>query len=183
MSWRNILSVAMSSNTELTVQDAAAVAFNEGRAFRIGYEFNLSTTSDDRVIRLVLTNNIVLTKSSLELDSGGVRYTVIAGGASVSTFSETISTLAKNGKSDAPSFTTGSTFAGGVDGAVVTSGTELPIARIRTASGNNSRSTNLSDSSERRGFAPGTYYLHLENLPAVNDDSTGILNLEWYEEL
>lgn len=158
--------------------DNGEAGFFEGKQFYIAYEFDLSETANRRVIEVIIGGDIILTKSSLEVDQGGVRYSLVIGGTASGTFSESIPVIPKNSMSDTPAYSSFMTFNVGGD---VIGGTERPISRVRTASGNNARANAISDTNENRGFTSTTVHLVLEDLVGVNDDSLGILNLEWEE--
>lgn len=165
------------SGNRMKVEDGDS-AFEEGRQFRIGYEFDLSDTSGRRVIQITFGNNIVLTKSSLEVDQGGVRYSVVGGATATGTFNATIPSLRKNNMDGAPQLTSQTIFKTGGD---FTGGTDFPIARVRTGSGNNARASSINTAAQNRGFGTNTLFIVLEDLNGVNDDSLGLLNLEWDE--
>ncbi len=154
-------------------------AFREGRTFRIAYEFSFADNSAGDVVKVEIGSDMVLTKSLLSVDGGGVRYSVSYGAVTEGgTFGTPVTVFPKNGMSGAPSIASKNTFS---TGGTITGGSSFVVDRVRTASGNNQRATNVSDSSEQRGFAPSTVYLVLEPLDSVNDTCEGILNLEWRE--
>lgn len=158
--------------------DSDEAGFFAGNQYRIAYEFDLSTTANRRVIRVTVGTNTILTRSELVVDQGGVRYALVAGGTPTGTFDTPITVIPKNTMTTAPTPSSQLVFETGGD---ITGGTQSVIARTRSASGNNARATAVGTSDQKRGFGPTTLYLLLEDLPGVNDDSTGILNLEWEE--
>lgn len=157
--------------------DSGEPAFFEGRQFRIAYEFNFASTASV-TIEAVIGVNTILTKSNLEVDQGGVRYSLTAGGTPSGVFGTPITVLAKNGMTGTPAYTSQLTFNAGGS---VTGGVNFPITRVRTASANGQRSSAVSGDDDARGFAPTTLHLLLEPLNGINDSCRGILNLEWEE--
>lgn len=155
-------------------------AFNSGKAFRIGYEFNLADTNNTRIIKVELTSPIVLTKSNLELDQGNLRYVVRSGATFTGTLGNPITVLRKNTIAGVPQPDPNVTFTEATTGSTLSGGGTLPIARVRTGGGRNT-ATSVSNTSEFRGFPIGVLYLELTEMDAESSDTTGILNLEWVQ--
>lgn len=166
------------TNQRLRV-DQGEPGFWEGRQFRIAYEFDLDVSASELIfIRVTFGTDVILTKSELNLDQGGVKYSLVAGGTPGGTWSNSVPVIPKNTMSGTPAYTSQAA----VDtGGTVTGGTISPVYRIRTATGTSARSSGVSTTNDPRGFAAGTYYLRIEQLVGVNDDCLGILNLEWEE--
>lgn len=158
-------------------KSSTELAFSQGRAFRIAYEFDFSSNSE-LIIKAEIGTNMVLTKSLLSVDSGGVRYSVVSGAIEGAPYDNLVAKFNRNNQSNVPSYASKIQF---YTGGTITGGSDFVVARVRTSSNSNARATNIGDASQNRGFQPVELYLKLEPLNGVNDDCLGILELEWEE--
>lgn len=156
-------------------------SFDLGREFRINQEFSIPS-GDSVIYKIVLGVNTLLTFSQLEIDQGGIKYAVYTSlqTTETSAFNTVVPIYRKNNMSTAPVVTSlNNIYAGG--GANFT-GVPNTVIRIRTSSGNASRSSAVSTGDQQRGFPPTTIYLEMSSLEGINTTSTGVFNLEWTEK-
>lgn len=155
-------------------------SFDLSKDFRINQEFSILPDSS-LVLKFILGANTLLTFSSLEVDQGGVKYSVYVGAQSTETtpFNTVVPIYRRNSQTTAPITTSlNSIFTGGTANFT---GVSNSVIRVRTSSGNGARSSSVAAGSQQRGFPPTTVYLQLLPLGGINTTSTGVINLEWSE--
>lgn len=164
--------------------DTGEAGFFEGRQFGIAYEFNLnhaSNNEEDLFIKISSPVNLILRRSEIILVSGGVRYEVLLTGAPEGVYDTDIPVFALNSQTTSGSYTKQVTVSTGETASHTALTTRL-LTMIRTASGNQTRQSVLGADTSERGFSPNDYYVRISKFPdSVNDDSIGVLFLEWEE--
>jgi len=155
-------------------------SFFQGREFRINEEFNIPV-GGEIVFKFVVGTNTILTFSELEVDQGGIRYSIWtqAQVAETTPFSTPVTIYRKNNTSTAPVIATQNQVLKG--GTATFAGISNSVSRVRTSSGNASRSSTVSMTTQQRGFPTTTVYARLQSLDGINTASTGVLSLEWQE--
>lgn len=148
------------------------------REFRINEE--LSVAVGTRLIyKFVLNTNTLLTSSSIEIDQGGLRYSVWSAQQAVETlpFETTVTVYRKNLLNPPLHLPENRIFKGG---AANFSGVANTISRVRT-SGNSGRSSIVGESTSVRAFPQTVTYVEIMPLDGINQTSTGVWNLEFEE--
>ena len=158
--------------------------FFEGKKKRINHEFNLDDYSGRMVVKIVLTDDSILTLSDISIDQGGLSYRIYTAAqvAESGTFADSATVYSNNILSDAPTVPSTWTFTIGGDVALnvgVTTADAVAKTRLRSASSNSARSSVLSKASSPRGYPAGTYYAVFEELSGVNNPTTGVWTMEW----
>lgn len=156
-----------------------SVGYNEGRQFRIDYEFDIDS-STDRVLKFEIAGNIDLLSSVADVDDGNLYYRVFSDGIEGGTFGDDVTVFPVNSKSGAPTPTSAVTVTTG--GTLDISGEEPNTTlRIRTASANGQRQTVGGSINDMRGFPTATAYVYMSVLDG-GGSCTGTLKLRWEQE-
>lgn len=157
----------------LKVSDGSS-CFDEGRQFRISWEFTVSTTP--KVIRFESPIPFILRKQSLAVDDGGVRWRAFRVATEGGNFDTAINTTPSNSIPPKPYTQQASITTGGT---ISEMGPATETIRMRT-SGSTAQRTSIGVSkSDFRKLDAGFYYLLFERLG--NSDATGVFDLEWTE--
>lgn len=159
---------------------ATASSFDKGKEYRINQEFSIPA-GEQIVFKFVIGVNTILKFSSTEVDQGGVKYSVFTSAQTTenSAFNTVVPIYRKNLMVGSPTIPSqNQVFTGGT---ATFSGVSNSVIRIRTSSGNASRSSTVSDSMQQRGFPPTSVYVQLLSLEGINTTTTGVLSLEWEE--
>lgn len=157
----------------LKVSDGSS-CFDEGRQFRISWEFTVSTTP--QVIRFESPIPFILRKQSLAVDDGGVRWRAFRVATEGGNFDTAINTTPSNSIPPRP-YTQQATVTTG--GTISNTGPATETIRMRTSGATAQRTTVGVSKSDFRQLDAGAYYLLFERLG--NNDATGVFDLEWTE--
>lgn len=161
------------------VTSLQSVGYNEGRQFRIDYEFNIASGTPS-VLKFEIAGNIDLLSSIADVDDGNLYYRVFSGGVEGGVFDDDITVFRVNNKAGVPTPT-------GV--VIVTTGGTLDITgvepnttlRIRTANASGQRETVGGSINDMRGFPVVTAYVYMSVLDG-GGSCTGTLKLRWEQE-
>ena len=154
--------------------DLGQTGFFEGREFRTFYEYSVPS-GQSVYLRATVPLNIILFSTSLTLDAGKLRMSLIAGGTEGGTWSP-VAVFPKNNMTDRPAYTgqvqieSGGTHSGGV---------LLDVVRLLSETAGNRSSTVGGQVSDERGVGPGVYYYRLENIDGQT--ANGVFSAFWEE--
>lgn len=156
-------------------QSAADPAYDQGRKFRVFYDFTGKTIPV--VLRFVITKPIDLTLSLQEVHDGAMRYRVFTGGVEGGTFTP-ITPLRVNNKPDVPIVDSGISIS--VGGTLDITGQEPnEIVYVRTSGASGQTSTVTDSALNTRGFPPTTAYVVIDQIPGGNKPPSGVAKYEW----
>lgn len=149
------------------------------RAFRINEEFTIPV-GQKLVYKFIINTNTLLTSSSIEVDQGGVRYSVYSAQQATETASfNTVAPIYRRNLMNPPlSLPTNQIFKGG---SATFTGIPNTIVRVRTSSGNSGRASAVGKSESSRAFPPVITYVEIAPLDGVNVTTTGVWDLEFQE--
>lgn len=157
----------------MRVQEGST-AFDEGRAFRLPYEYSVGATPV--VLKFVAPVDFNLTLQSLTCDTGNVRLDAYRGATESGTWTE-VTAYARNTSPLRP-YTRQVTIETG--GSITPDGDSVDKLRVRSA-GSTAQKANVSGALEsKRRLAADTYYLVLSRIDG-NDTAEGIYSIEWEE--
>lgn len=155
---------------------SSSPAFDEGKIFRAFWELNLSS-NDTRVFKFVITGDIILLSSSIDIDDGGIEYRVYAGGVESGTFTP-VTTYRSNNMSGVGAPASDVTVSTG--GQLDTTGfTNTDIVRVRAANANSKQSTVGAFIDDARGFPATTAYVVVKPLAGVSGSTSGTIKWLW----
>lgn len=149
------------------------------RSFRINEEFVIPVNG--RVVyKFILNTNTILTSSSVEVDQGGVKYSVWSALQATETaaFSTPCSVYHRN-LTNPPIYMPATQVLKG--GLATFTGTANTVLRVRTGSGNSGRASAVGKSDSARAFPPVVTYVEFIPLDGVNVTTTGVWDLEFEE--
>lgn len=149
------------------------------RQYRINEEFSIPV-GGSLVYKFIINTHTELTFSAVEVDQGGVKYSVFTSAQTTETapFNTAVSVYKRDLISN-PIANRNQVLKGGT---ATFSGTSNSIVRARTSSGNVGRASTVAQSSNVRGFPQGiTVYVQFIPLDGINTTSTGVWSLEFEE--
>jgi len=150
-------------------------AFNQGRAFRLPYEYSVSSAAPV-VLRFTAPVNFNLTSQLLTCDIGNVRLDAYRGGTEGGTWTD-IPAYARN-LVDGADYTRQITVATG--GTLTPTGPSVDKIRIRTSNSTAQKANVSAGLDSIRRLSAGTYYLVLSVIDG-NETAQGIYLIEWEE--
>lgn len=169
----DLLTSAREGTRRLRV-DVAQTGFFEGREFRTFFEYSVPS-GQSVYLRATVPLNIILFSTSLTLDAGKMRMTLLAGGTEGGTWSP-VAVFPKNNMTDRPAYAgqvqidSGGTHSGGV---------LLDVVRMLSETAGNRSSTVGGQVADERGVATGVYYYRLENIDGQT--ANGVFSAFWEE--
>lgn len=149
------------------------------RQYRINEEFNIPA-GGSLVYKFIINTHTILTFSSVDVDQGGVKYSVFTSAQTTETSPfNTVAQIYKRDLISNPIQPRNQVMKGGT---ATFSGASNSIVRVRTGSGNVGRASTVSESSNQRGFIQGiTVYVQFLSLDGINTTTTGVWSLEFEE--
>ena len=158
--------------------ESGNAAFDEGKIFRAFYPVELDGGAiSRRVFKFVITGDITLLKSEIDIDAGGIDYRVYTSGTESGTFTP-ITSYRTNGMSGTPTPTSNVTVY--TDGTLtVTEGTHNDLIRVRSAGANSKQSTVGISADDMRGFPATTAYVVIKSLDGQNTAAKGVIKWQW----
>lgn len=149
------------------------------RAFRINEEFSIPV-GQKLVYKFIVNTNTLLTSSSVEVDQGGVKYSVwsVAQTTETTPFSTPVAVYRRNLTNPPIYLAVNQVMKGGTANF---SGTANTVLRVRTSSGNSGRASAVGKSESSRAFSPVVTYVEFSPLDGVNVTTTGVWELEFQE--
>lgn len=162
--------------------DVSNTAFQEGKEFRISYEFqNIADTP--RVLRFTCPVDFILQYQNITSDLVGVRYKAWRStqGTAGGTFGTPVPIWRQNFTDQAKDLDPLTTIDAG--GTFTPSGGEssTETLRVRVANATAQQTTVDSSVGDERGVGAGTYYLVIERIPGATGNAAGVLTLRWEE--
>lgn len=154
--------------------DVGQTGLFEGREFRTFFEYSVPS-GQSVYLRATVPLNIILFSTSLTLDAGKMRMTLLAGGTEGGTWSP-VAVFPKNNMTDRPAYAgqvqidSGGTHSGGV---------LLDVVRMLSETAGNRSSTVGDQVADERGVDPGVYYYRLENIDGQT--ANGVFSAFWEE--
>lgn len=167
--------------------DVGQTGFFEGREFRSYFEFSDEENTElavagSRYFKFSCPVDFILQSQLVEVDKGGVRLQAFTGATDGGGWSS-VPVIAKNRSPTRRQFPSGyyvgqATF---YTGGTFTGGTQADVIRARTASQTVS-ATNVGASQDDVRYLPaGDYYILMQPLIGVNDNSEGTYSISWEE--
>lgn len=149
------------------------------RQYRINEEFSIPS-GGSIVYKFVINTHTKLTFSAVEVDQGGVKYSVFSSLQTTETSPfNTPTVVYRRDLISNPIANKNLVFKGGTATFV---GVSNSVVRVRTSSGNNGRASTVAQSSNERGFPQGTtVYVQFMALDGINTTTTGVWSLEFEE--
>lgn len=149
------------------------------RAFRINEEFSIPS-GGKIVYKFVISTNTILTLSSMEVDQGGLKYSVYAQTQTteLTPFNTSVPIYRRN-LIPPPIYQSKNAITKG--GTASFTGVANTVLRVRTSSGNNGRASTINESQSSRAFPASVVYVEFMSLDGVNTTTTGVWSLEWQE--
>ncbi len=160
--------------------DAANISFFEGREFRVSIPLSVPLDTEF-FIKYVAAGDTILTTSQIEIDQGGIEYTVWSAeqATELTPFNDTVDVYPASRMSFTPTLDSHvQVFSGGT---VEFTGEPNTTKRVRTASGNGARVSVVSGDDRNRGFPATTVYVRVKPLPSINQESFGVIEQEWVD--
>lgn len=165
----------MKSGNRLKTENSNA-AFDEGKIFRSFYQVSLASGAT-RVFKFVVSGDVVLLSSNIDIDDGGIEYKVYSGGVESGTFTP-LPPFRTNNMSNVG--TPGSNVQVFTGGALDTATATLnDLVRIRAANANSKQATVGALDDDMRGFPATTAYVVIKNLAGVSGTSSGVIKWQW----
>ena len=156
-----------------------STAYNEGRRFRVFYDFSVSTLPV--VVKFAITKNLDLTMASQTVYEGWLRYRVFIGGTEGGTFTPIAQSRVNNKIGIPVGIDSGMAVSAGgtldLTGAAMTD-----IIYLKTIGSSNQSSTVSGEVSSVRGFPPTVAYVVIDQIPGGNNPPKGLLKYEWEVE-
>lgn len=149
------------------------------RQYRINEEFTIAA-GGSLVYKFFINTHTELTFSAVEVDQGGVKYSVFSSAQTAETapFNTPVSVYKRDLISN-PIANRNLIFKGGT---ATFSGVSNSVVRVRTSSGNSGRASTVAQTSNVRGFPKGiVVYVQFAALDGINTTSTGVWSLEFEE--
>jgi hypothetical protein len=171
-SWfTSALVTSESDSARLKTQDGST-AFDEGRAYRLPFEYSVSGTP--AVLRFTSPVSFCLTEQLLSCDVGNIRLDAYRAATESGAWTD-VQAFSRNlvaGMARQVTISTG--------GTITPTSPSVDKIRVRTAGAAGQRSTGSQPLRNRRRLAAGTYYLVLSRIDG-GDTATGIYLIEWEE--
>lgn len=163
-------------NGQPNLSDKENQAFNNGGSFRIDMPFSIPQNGGPFVIKYTISQPVILTLSTIEIDQGGVLYKVYTEEQATETqaFTTSVPLFPKNTfvtPKPAPAVVE-------VDGAATFTGQQNTTLRVRSASGGGNRNSTVTGESTSRGFGASVLYTEITALDGVNIETRGVLKQE-----
>lgn len=149
------------------------------RQYRINEEFSIPADGS-LVYKFFINTHTKLTFSAVEVDQGGVKYSVFSSlqTTELTPFNVAVPVYKRDLISN-PIANENLIFRGGT---ASFAGVSNSVVRVRTSSGNNGRASTVAQSSNERGFPHGiVVYVQFLALDGVNTTTTGVWSLEFEE--
>lgn len=156
--------------------ESGSTAFELGRAYR-SYKKSTLNLGERYVAKVVTPVDVAVTSIVLNVTAGEIEYQSMVLPDSESGFVNTLPVFPLNNRTDRgePSYTPQLVV---TDGGDIVGGTETDQAVVRTGN-NNQRASLVEETQNKRGAAPGTYYVVLTG-GAANSDFTFYASWEEY---
>lgn len=151
-------------------------AFDEGKIFRSFYQVSLAS-GVTRVFKFVVSGDVVLLSSNIDIDDGGIEYKVYSGGVESGAFTPLPSFRTNNMSNVGTPTSNVQVFTGGA--LDTTAATLNDLVRIRAANANSKQATVGALDDDMRGFPATTAYVVIENLDGVSGTSSGVIKWQW----
>ena len=154
--------------------DLGQTGFFEGREFRSFFEYSVPS-GQSVYLRATVPLNIILFSTSLTLDAGKMRMTLLAGGTEGGTWAP-VPVFPKNNMTDRPAYNGQVQIDSGGTHSV---GVVLDVVRLLSETVGNRAATVGGQVADERGAAPGVYYYRLENIDGQT--ANGVFSAFWEE--
>ncbi len=157
-----------------------AIAFNSGNSYRIDFPFEIPQNGDPIVLKYNVTEDTILTLSTIEIYQGGLQYKIFTEAQTTETgaFDDTVIIYPKN--TSVPFVPAPATVLTG--GSATFTGQQNTTLFVKASSGGGNRSNAVTGEETARGFGPSVIYAEISTLDGTNTDTLGILKQEFYRK-
>jgi hypothetical protein len=159
--------------------DSGQTGFFAGREARTFKELNLAALGV-YTLQFVSPVNFIVQIIEISIETGILKYESFSGATPAGSYSETLPILKTNSMTEVPAVYTPQMVI--TAGGTVSGGTNLDISRVRANAITVQATTVGSIEDNVRGYPPGTYYVRLTNISAM-DPVVGTIKFRWEERV